>query len=343
MKRKGINYDVGTHYAELMTRPAFDAAVAHRELEIIKNDLHCNAVRISGQDTGRLVIAAEAALEQGLEVWLSPVLHDWNEQDTLHGVVACAAAAESLRSQWPQLIFILGCELTIFMPGVLAVKAKTFFERVADPAFRQSLMTGAHNQPLGESLATASTAVRLVFHGQVAYASAPIEKVDWSLFDFVCLDYYRSAGNPNTIAQQLKPYFAHGKPVIITETGCCTYRGAENEGGMGWTIIDQAAMPARQLNGDYVRDEHLQATEVIDLLTDLDNAGVDGTFVYTFVIPALTHSENPRQDLDMASYGLVKSYARRYGTAYPYMMWEPKESFRDVAEYYADERKHRLP
>src|SRR5262245_52804861 len=116
MKRRGINYDVGTHYGELVTRATFDVAVARRELEIIRDDLHCNAIRISGQDTERLVTATEAALQQGLEVWLSPLLHDWNEQDTFDAVAACAAAAERLRKQWPRLIFILGCELTIFMP-----------------------------------------------------------------------------------------------------------------------------------------------------------------------------------------------------------------------------------
>ncbi len=40
--------------------------------------------------------------------------------------------------------------------------------------------------------------------------------------------------------------------------------------------------------------------------------------------------------LDMASYGLVKSYADgKRGVTYPEMTWEPKESFRAVAERYA--------
>lgn len=72
MRRKGVNYDVGIEMSRRLTRPTFDTGVVHRELEIIKNDLHCNAVRIVGTNIDRLLIATEDALKQGLEVWLSP-------------------------------------------------------------------------------------------------------------------------------------------------------------------------------------------------------------------------------------------------------------------------------
>jgi len=46
--------------------------------------------------------------------------------------------------------------------------------------------------------------------------------------------------------------------------------------------------------------------------------------------------ENIKFDPDIASYSLVKSYADdKRGTSYPDMTWEPKESFRAVADYYA--------
>jgi hypothetical protein len=130
--------------------------------------------------------------------------------------------------------------------------------------------------------------------------------VNWTLFDFVCLDYYPAQVDP--LAQQ--PCFAHGKPVVITEVGCCTYQGTEDKGGMRWSVIDQRSMPAQNLDGDHTRDERLQARTLAASLARLDSAGVDGCFVYTFIIPALTHSEDPRKDLDMASYGLVKSLGR---------------------------------
>ncbi|HTS14060.1 MAG TPA: hypothetical protein VMH24_00210, partial [Candidatus Sulfotelmatobacter sp.] len=70
MNRKGVSYDVG-RVMGVNWRPVFDLPVVRRELEIIHDDLHCNAVRICGRDIGRLETATEAALELGLEVWLT--------------------------------------------------------------------------------------------------------------------------------------------------------------------------------------------------------------------------------------------------------------------------------
>ena len=50
----------------------FDPAVMRREIEIIKNDLCCNTIRITGRDLERLVMASEYALDLGLEVWFGP-------------------------------------------------------------------------------------------------------------------------------------------------------------------------------------------------------------------------------------------------------------------------------
>jgi hypothetical protein len=55
----------------------------------------------------------------------------------------------------------------------------------------------------------------------------------------------------------------------------------------------------------------------------------------TFVDQRFPNRDDPRYDLDMASYSLVKSYENRPGTTYPDMTWEPKESFKAVGDYYA--------
>lgn len=331
MKRKGINYDVGIDMNHQLTRQTFEIEVVHRELEIIKNDLHCNAVRIAGTDVERLITAAEDALTQSLEVWLSPWRPEKSAQETLDYIVACAAAAETLRERFPALIFILGSELTLFMQGI--IPGETIIERVENPAFKEYVQTGAHHKPLHTFLAQATAAVRQVFHGKVTYASVQLEAIDWSLFDFVCLDHYREARNRDAYPAALKRYFPHGKPVIITEFGCCTYQGAEQAGGRGWMIVDPRQTPP-QLKGAYIRDEGLQAQELADLLALLEGAGVDGAFVYTFVAPELPYHEDPRYDLDMASYALVKSYADRHGASYPDMTWEPKEAFWTIASLF---------
>ena len=111
---------------------------------------------------------------------------------------------------------------------------------------------------------------------------------------------------------------------------------------MGWAIVDWEQMPPR-LKGEYVYDQGVQARELAGQLAILDDAGVDGAFVFTFVDPGPEITDDLAQmlrqitfDPDIASYSLVKSYADgRHGTTYPDMPWEPKESFKAVDDYYA--------
>ena len=83
MRLKGVCYDVGRVMMGGNWRPKLDPNVVHRELGIIKNDLHCNAVRICGLDIDRLMAASEEALSQGLEVWFSPEMWDQSQDQTL--------------------------------------------------------------------------------------------------------------------------------------------------------------------------------------------------------------------------------------------------------------------
>ena len=68
MNRRGVCYDVGRVMWGQDWRPEFSAEEARRELQIIKDDLHCNAVRICGQDPARLIAAGRHALDCGERV-----------------------------------------------------------------------------------------------------------------------------------------------------------------------------------------------------------------------------------------------------------------------------------
>lgn len=341
MKLKGVNYDVGRVLMGHLQRPTFDTRIVHRELEIIKNELHCNAVKIQGYDINWVMTAAADALEQGLEVWLAPELFEKSQEETFDYTVQAAAAAEMLRQQWPDLTLSIGTELTLFMQGI--VEGDTLMERIGNPAFRKNLFAGAYIGPLNDYLSRTNEAVRRVFHGSVTYASvARIETVDWRPFDFVCVDMYRDKLVRDTYGDLVRQYFAYNKPVVIGEFGCCTYQGAEDLGGMGWDIVDWSKMPP-QLKGDYVYDQGVQARELSDQLRILDEVGVDGAFVFTFVQPGPDITDPVVKEMlkgltfepDIPSYSLVKSLVGRNGTTYPDMPWEPKEAFRAVADYYA--------
>jgi len=350
MNRKGVCYDVG-RVMGINWRPHFEIKIVHRELEIIKRDLHCNAVRIHGLNLDRLKLATEAALEQDLEVWLSPEMWDKSPEKTLRYTVKAAAMAEQLRKRYSdRLVFSVGSELTLFMQGI--IPGKNLPSRVKNPNFIAKVKAGEHNKPLNEYLVKVNKAVREVFHGKVAYASLLWEAVDWSLFDFVGVDYYRISRIEDKYVEMLAPSFSHGKPVVNTEFGYATcHEGMGSEGflsssGLGPGIIDNKslflhALPVLgrfvrpHLKGNHVRDEQWQADKLIETLGILDNAGVDGAFIFEFMSQIKPYDDNPKFDLDMASSSLVKYYDDgKHGTTYPDMTWEPKESFKAVAGYY---------
>ena len=57
MRASGITYDTGFTRAatpETTSREPFDPAVTGREMEIIRGELRCDAVRITGGDRDRL-------------------------------------------------------------------------------------------------------------------------------------------------------------------------------------------------------------------------------------------------------------------------------------------------
>ena len=388
MNRKGVCYDVGRVMSGESWRPKFDSKIVHRELEIIKKDLHCNAVRICGLDTERLMTASEDALSQGLEVWLSPEMWDKDQEETIKYIANTAERAESLHHRWPgKLVFSVGSELTLFSNGI--VEGDGVFDRMSRTSFWSVIGAGKHNGPLNAFLSKLCEVTREAFRGPLTYFSVPFEAVNWKPFDFVGVDHYRDARVKDTYGPMASKYGVFGKPVIIGEFGCCTFRGADLLGANGFmasfgmienlvgpvpklpkTFLDIAHVPPRA-NGHYIRDEGLQARELVDQLGVLDAAGVDGAFVQTFVSPNNPYRPDPRFDTDMANFSLVKSFpeaeaaelSRRQivsnakemlgidldpevldgfsgptgerGVTYPDMPWEPKESFRAVAGYYA--------
>lgn len=95
------------------------------------------------------------------------------------------------------------------------------------------------------------------------------------------------------------------------------------------------ARPVR-LDGDYVRDEREQVAYLRELLELFDAEDVDTVFAYTFANYHLPHRADPREDLDMASYGVVKVLEEGGGRTYPGMPWEPKPAFGTLADCYRD-------
>ncbi|WP_199856805.1 hypothetical protein [Nocardia suismassiliense] len=135
----------------------------------------------------------------------------------------------------------------------------------------------------------------------------------------------------------MRALVAQGKPLAITEFGAATYRGAGDCGAQGLEIVkyDTPKGPGR-LNGVYTRDEAGQAAYVRQLLEVFDAEGVDAVFVFLFALYDHVHRPDgdPRDDLDLVSYGIVKVLDAGLGQTYPDMPWEPKAAFTALAEHY---------
>jgi hypothetical protein len=336
MRGKGINYDTGFINKGVSSREPFDIEVVKRELQIIRDDLHCNAIRVTGGDPERLEITASIAAEAGLEVWFSPFTCDLTNTEMLELLADCAERAERLRRQGAEVVLVIGAELSLLNKGFLP--GDTIGDRMELLADRQRLRESIVEVParINDFLAKAVPVVRKRFGGRITYASIPFESVDWTPFDIISVDIYRSVEVADQFAAGIRSLVAQGKPVAITEFGSATYKGAADKGARSGEIVEwdkDAVIPLR-LNGDYIRDEDEQAIYVRELLEIFTAEGVDSAFVFTFVLYQLPHRNDPREDMDMASYGIVKVYENRLGDMYPTMAWEPKAAFAALANYY---------
>ncbi|GGK81725.1 hypothetical protein Ppa06_48260 [Planomonospora parontospora subsp. parontospora] len=340
MRAKGISYDTGFVYKGAIGHPRFDPEAVERELRIIRDDLHCTAVRIMGGDPERMELAAAHAADLGLEVWFSPYPLELTADEMLPLFADCAARAERLRRRGAEIVFVTGAELSLMNRGFLPGDGIDERIELLSRPHRSRERIGEVGARVNDFLGRAVALVRERFGGRVTYASVPLERVDWAPFDIVSVDLYRSAEIAGHFAEGVRELVAQGKPVAITEFGAACYRGAGERGARGLEIVEYDAVtraPVR-LNGEYARDEAGQAAYLCELLEVFDAGGVDGAFVFTFALHDHPYRPggDPREDLDLASYGIVKVYEDRLGAAYPGLPWEPKAAFAALAAYYRD-------
>ncbi|BCJ39964.1 hypothetical protein GCM10010168_28230 [Actinoplanes ianthinogenes] len=317
MRGNGISYDTGWVLGERIGRPGFGPATVERDLRVIRDELHCTAVRVMGGDPDRLALAASIAADLGLEVWFSPYPLELTEDEMLALFAECAERAERLRERGAAVVFVAGAEISLMNRGFLP--GDDVMQRVA--GMREHLTTVRAR--VNGFLARAVAVVRERFTGPVTYAAVPVEQVDWEIFDILSVDLYRSAAIADQFAAGVRTLVAQGKPVAITEFGCATYRGAADRGAeaLDAVVYDPVTRAPLRMNGTYERDEDGQAQYLRELLAEFEAGGVDSAFVFTFAL--FDHTG----ELDLASYGIVRVFDGEE--------WEPKKAFAAVAEAYS--------
>ncbi|MEO3783725.1 hypothetical protein ABGB12_10365 [Actinocorallia sp. B10E7] len=336
MRAYGLTYDTGFPTAGTTTHEPYDPDVVRREMKVIRDELYCDAVRVTGGNPDRLETAARHAADVGLEVWYCPFTNGLTRDELLAFLSDSAERAERLRGNGAEVVFLTGSEISLFTHGFLP--GDSIEERLAVLADPERMRAALPLLPsrVNAFLAQAVSAVRARFDGPVSYASLPFEGVDWSVFDMVATDAgYRDATTPPDFGERLREQTSQAKPFAVTEFGCVTHRGAAALGGRGDSIIewDEHARPVR-LTTSVIRDEQEQATYIRELLGLYDEAGVDTAFVNTFARRDLPTSAIPERDFDTASFGIVKTLEPGdTGTTHPGLPWEPKAAFHALADY----------
>ncbi len=332
MRRLGITYDTGFLNGFTSTHEPFDANAVRADLQAIRDELHCTAVRLTGGDPTRLDLAARHAADLGLEVWFSPFTYELEQDALLALLLDCADHAERLRRQGAQVVLVTGAELSLFtrgfLPGAIAAdRLHGLLTRTPETLAGLAALPARINAFLHRAV----TAVRTRFGGPITYASIHFEGVDWTPFDFIAMDLYWTKDIAPHFRAGVQSLLRLGKPVAITEFGCATYRGAADVGAVD--IVEYQDGHPFRLNGEYERDEAAQAQCITTLAQLFQEEGVDTAFVCTFACFYLPHRTDGRPDFDLGSFGIVRAAdqeAVRAGAP----RWTPKASFSALSATY---------
>ena len=141
----------------------------------------------------------------------------------------------------------------------------------------------------------------------------------WSHFDLVGVDLYRDALTRRHIGR------TYG-PASPRQAGChhrvrllllCRRRRSRRR-----RLHDRRLVRTEPVRtGNPVRDEQVQADYLDDLLDIFETERVHGAFVWNFIEPDSPYSPDPRHDLDMAGFAIVRCDAD-YTTG----RWTPKQA-----------------
>ena len=345
MRYRGVVYDVGLRFSEpaLSVEP-FDPNLVTHDMNAIAKDLHTNAVRIEGEDIHRLETASRIAHAAGLAVFFNPWKMNASIEECQSYYGEAAMTAEQLRADGIDIVFVAGCEYTIFNKGVFP--GETFQERVA--WFAGSFGAGAESMPeqmlesvlekskeLNESLRSFVAIIRQRFTGPVTYSAGSWEAVDWDIFDIVGVDHYRRGESEEKYVGSLDKHRL-GKPLIVMEVGCCAYVGAGPRGDGGFALLQGTNPDGTGIFKDGVvpvRSEEEQAEYVGTQLQLLDGARVDGVFAYVFSFPSMPLGTGDR-DMDMMCFSFVKTFPKSDPRSDEMPPWAPKKSFYRLAEVF---------
>lgn len=346
MNYRGIVYDVGLQYNPgQYSVENFNEHLVRYDLGVIADSLHCNAVRIEGEDLVRLEAASEIASEFGLKVFFNPWMMNANAEEVFAYMEKAAKVAERLRKKGVDITFVAGCEFSLFNKGIFDGNSPT--ERINSMIEQHSKLKNAQQlqnfnnefmKKLNTILGKIVKGVRKSFKGDVTYSAGTWEPVAWTMFDTIGVDYYRDKQTEEEYVSGLKKYLQYEKPVWVMEVGCCAFEGASALGGGGFSVCQGTDENGNGIYTDGrvpIRFEKEQADYAETQIRLLKDSGIEGMFIFEFSFPIAPYRESGH-DADMTAYPIVKSFPKDDPRSDMMPPWQPKEAFHRVASVYKE-------
>lgn len=316
MKFKGVNYNAGIDYNQCGEDKEINIKKFLLDLKWIKR-MNCNSIRLYGSHNGKLLRYSKLALKNGFIVWASPRYIGKNKDETLRLLLDFSKQLEKMRHS-DNVFLIIGNEFTIDMWGL--VVGNTQMQRAMN-------YKDAKSDVLNRILSKFIPEIRNIFGGKITYAALITENIDYSLFDYIGLNYYWYYGNMFNYVSRLKNLSKeYHKKIIVTEFGTCCYKFASILDGAAYYPIQELKLHEKPiLNRLIIRDEKEQVKYLRRCFKKFEKADVEGTFIFDFAEKWKTFIPN-KKCMDLASFGIMRQY--------PDGRIEPKLAFNYVKEYY---------
>jgi hypothetical protein len=256
VKYKGIIYFAGPMPDWRYIRPPQKDKMED-ELDTIRNELGCNAIRITGDGSAgdNLIECGKIAIEKGFDrVYINPRYLGQNLESTHKKIVEFAPEVKSLREMSTAVVYMFGSEISIEQTGM--VEGPNWFARMASI----SKYLNRIQSKLRPFINNVISALEDSYGYELAYASGQWEHelglVPWenTAFESVMSNVYLQEYYGWTeqwamnFLQGMKRY---GKPVHTSEFGCFSYVGAGKYGGAGSIYMDNKPEDQKE-QADYI-------------------------------------------------------------------------------------------
>jgi len=302
---KGLVFGVGQPQ---FGHPTENDSFIDESISIIRNELKCNGLKIEGFFDLKIKTAAERAIQLGFDqIVLGPRYVDQSWEAYVDSVRRFAPIAEELRLKSSAVIFQVGLELLLDSRAIF--KEETYPLRWANAGKNLQKDPQCHSK-LNRFVEELMDAARESFNGDLTYASAYWERIDWDRVKvpFISATEYYDPNYAEGIAGSLQELKSEGKPVIVAEFGSCTYPGAWEHGGSGWSS-----------SGIYDEEEQVRNIErYVNIFNGI--GGLHACYLYMFYQPK--NPPNPAQE-----WSIVKLTEPNSGK------FSRKKSFHKYASY----------